>query len=62
MKLWKIRKPPQQKDKVYEECVLCHELTDVRLDLPVEWRQYYVHSVGQLCEKCYHKTYCEAGE
>lgn len=43
----------------FEECALCHRLTTVRKNTPIECREHYVYGVGQLCMKCYHKTYCE---
>lgn len=58
----KQSKTTLDKHELYEECALCHRITEVKADTPVECRKHYIYGVGQLCEKCYHKTYCESGE
>ena len=48
---------PTRKVSVYETCVLCHELTDVRKDISIESRTHYVECVGELHPKCYNEVY-----
>lgn len=45
----------EQKNVVYEECVLCHAQTDVPIDLSVNKRENYISGIGQLCLKCFGK-------
>jgi hypothetical protein len=42
-----------KKETNYEKCVLCHKLTDVSADCPIDAREYYVPGIGQLCNKCF---------
>lgn len=51
----KVKNPQSE----YEECALCHKLTEVNKNTPVECRQHYIYGVGQLCLKCNHKVYCK---
>jgi recombinational DNA repair protein (RecF pathway) len=41
----------------YEECVICHQLTEVKKDTEIDFRSFYIEGAGQLCEKCYHEIY-----
>ena len=41
----------------YEVCGSCNELTDVRIDTPIDFRAHYVDGAGQLCSGCYEKVY-----
>ncbi len=43
----------------FEVCVSCKKKLDIKKDMPIEMRQYYVAGVGQLCKKCYVKLYLE---
>lgn len=40
-----------------ETCILCGCVVDLEIRIPIEFRDFYVEGVGQLCEKCYEKTY-----
>ena len=40
-----------------ETCIICKEITDVDTNLSINYRYFYVEGAGQLCEKCYNKTY-----
>jgi hypothetical protein len=42
-----------------EECVMCNEITDVKKTTHIDYRYFYVEGAGQLCKKCYDKTYKE---
>ena len=48
---------PTREVNVYETCVSCHELTNIRKDTSIESRKHYVECVGQLHPKCYNKIY-----
>lgn len=39
--------------KEYEACTLCGAITDVKIKMPIDAREYYIYGVGQLCCKCY---------
>ena len=43
----------KEKSINFEECVLCHTVTDVSVNSPVAKREYYVPGIGQLCGKCF---------
>lgn len=45
----------EQKNVIYEECVLCHAQTDVPIDLSVKERENYIYGIGQLCLRCFGK-------
>lgn len=49
----KKRKPKPSTEEAYERCVVCGELTTVRIDKPIEFRNYYEIGVGQVCYNCY---------
>jgi hypothetical protein len=40
-------------DKVVEHCVVCWTKTRVERDTPIEFRDYFVEGVGQLCSRCF---------
>lgn len=44
-------------EKLYETCVVCKRLTDVKKDKDVNDRLFYVKGVGQLCETCFHEVF-----
>ena len=46
----------------FEECVLCHAMTEVQKSSSVENREYYVDGVGQLCGKCFGSVAATANE
>jgi hypothetical protein len=39
----------------YEHCVLCGELTDVPVSMPIDFRNFYEVGCGQLCAACHMK-------
>lgn len=40
-----------------ETCVLCGCVVDIDVSTSTDHRHFYVEGGGQLCEKCYEKTY-----
>ncbi len=40
--------------KKYEECVLCGEITNIPIDMPIYMRCNFVIGCGQLCTRCSH--------
>lgn len=46
----------QNQENIYETCVLCGKLTDVRIDTHIDYRYGYVEGSGQCCRTCYNKT------
>jgi len=46
-----------KKDNLYENCVVCKRLTNVKKDKDVNDRLFYVKGVGQLCETCFHEVF-----
>jgi len=47
----------EQNNEEYEICISCKEVTDVRKDTPIEFRNLYIIGAGQLCRHCYHELY-----
>lgn len=43
--------------KEMETCVLCNKVTEVPKDLHIDFRDYYIEGVGQLCQDCYFNLY-----
>lgn len=43
--------------KEMETCVLCNKVTEVPKDLHIDFRDYYIEGVGQLCQDCYFDLY-----
>lgn len=37
----------------HEKCIMCKQITDVPVDLHIDYRLCYVEGVGQLCCKCF---------
>ena len=46
----------ENKDIIYDHCVLCGKKTDVPEDTPIMNREHYIEGAGQLCKKCYNET------
>lgn len=42
-----------------DRCVICGRETDMKKDLPIAMRKYYVEGAGQLCRKCYLELYSD---
>ncbi|MBQ7800160.1 MAG: hypothetical protein IJ370_06680 [Oscillospiraceae bacterium] len=40
------------KNLQYEKCVMCGEVTDIPVTLPIGQRKNYVEGLGQLCISC----------
>ena len=56
----KCKRKKNKRADEYETCIVCHEMTDIRRDAPVEKRECYVRGMGQLCRLCwneYNSTY-----
>lgn len=51
-----IKSPSSDNDKV-EKCVFCNTNTEYKLSTHVDFRNYYIEGVGQLCEICYKSIY-----
>ena len=47
----------EEKKKEMETCVLCKKETNVPKDLHIDFRDYYIECVGQLCQDCYFDLY-----
>lgn len=47
----------KKQENEYETCVMCGKQTDVRRDIPIALRNYYVEGCGQLCRDCYNSAY-----
>lgn len=41
-----------------EQCVLCWKFLDIKKDVPIDLRKFYIEGAGQLCEDCYKGVYC----
>ena len=46
-----------QKKNEFEKCVLCWKATDVPKTANIQDRAFFVEGVGQLCRRCWEKTY-----
>lgn len=46
-----------QKDKVYENCVICKRVTNTKKEKNINDRIFYVKGVGELCETCFHEIF-----
>ena len=42
---------------IFEICVLCGNITEVKVDEPIENRPMYMPGAGQLCEECCRNVY-----
>ena len=42
---------------IFENCVLCNKELNIRKDLDINQRLYYIEGAGQLCKDCYDSTY-----
>ncbi len=40
-----------------EKCVSCWKETEYNFSTPIDKRQYYIETVGQLCKGCYNMIY-----
>ncbi len=47
------RKAEPSPESIYERCVICGELTTVRIDTPIEFRDCYEIGSGQVCYSCH---------
>lgn len=45
----------------YERCIMCGELTNVLISMPIDLRKNYEVGLGQLCEKCAQDQYGSSG-
>ena len=45
------------KEKEKEKCVSCGEETHVPKDLHIDFRDFYIEGVGQLCYDCHKELY-----
>ena len=48
-------KRKKQPDSEIERCVICGKPTEYRKYTPIQERECYVESAGQLCRKCFLK-------
>lgn len=58
--MWKKyfeRENRSKKNNKMEKCVLCECITDVKKDIDINERKYYVQGAGQLCSECYKEIY-----
>ncbi len=46
-------------DKPKELCIVCGENSGINVDMPINDRQFYVESAGQLCQRCYNNLYID---
>lgn len=46
-----------ENNRKLEVCVLCGKETNVPVDQHISQRNFYVEGCGQLCRKCYTRTY-----
>ena len=46
-------------NSMFENCVLCNKELNVRKDLDINQRLYYIEGAGQLCKDCFESTYPE---
>ncbi|MEK6912847.1 MAG: hypothetical protein AABX26_02730 [Nanoarchaeota archaeon] len=44
-------------NSIFETCICCGKLTDVRRDTSVDVRACYVEGAGQLATDCYERIY-----
>ena len=48
-------------DSEYEKCVICHKLTEYKVNQDISERRYFIEGCGQLCEDCYLDIKLEEG-
>lgn len=46
-----------EKVDTYDKCVLCNCETQESTSKPIDFRNFYVEGVGQLCNNCFRETY-----
>lgn len=47
---------------IYERCIICGELTKMRKDTPIDFRNHYVFGGGQMCHSCYFDAYIKSDD
>lgn len=40
-------------------CVICNKETDYDVNIPVQYRKYYIDGGGPLCKTCFNRVYGE---
>lgn len=45
----------KQGNSVFEHCIICNRVTQIRKDTPIDKRACYEIGAGQLCRQCYEK-------
>ena len=50
-------KEEHEKKEENEICVLCRCRLDIKKDLPIHFREYYIEGAGQLCRACFYDLY-----
>lgn len=53
MRHHELKDRPDSLSEGYEECVICHKMTDYTKDIPIGRRKNYVIGRGQLCDGCF---------
>jgi hypothetical protein len=46
-------------DSTFEKCVNCGTETPYTINTHIDFRDYYIEGLGQLCKECYKKIYDE---
>lgn len=49
--------PYKSKSDSQERCVFCGRFTPYKRSTSISEREYYIEGAGQLCKRCYEKTY-----
>lgn len=44
-------------DLELEHCVICKKITMYPRNMHIDYRQYYIEGVGQMCTECYEIIY-----
>ena len=55
---WKPSRKKKEDDScIFERCIMCGKLTNVRKDTHIDFRDHYVLGSGQMCYSCYSEYY-----
>ena len=61
---WKPSKKKNKNDDnfIFERCIMCGKITNVRKDTHIDFRDHYVMGTGQMCHSCYFDAYIKPDE
>lgn len=61
---WKPSKKKKNNEDscIFERCIMCGKITNVRKDTHIDFRDHYVMGSGQMCYSCYFDAYLKPND